>query len=259
MMPLTPWVRRLLLANVAMFLVTRAVPIVDMRPLVLYPTFILRYPWTLFTYMFLHGGWGHLFFNMLALYFFGPRLEMRLGSRTFLTLYFLSGMGGAVFSFLFAPQYPVIGASGAVYGVLLGFATYWPRERIYLYMVIPVEAWLLVVLAIGASLWMGFSGSGSGTAHFAHLGGLGFAFGYLKWADWRRGSAKRAFQKAMSPTASPGVLSDRSAIARWKSIPVSSLHEINREEVERLLAKVDAQGARALTQAERDFLERMAG
>jgi membrane associated rhomboid family serine protease len=257
MMPLTPWVRRLLIANVVMFLVTRVVPIVDMRPLVLYPTLIHRYPWTLFTYMFLHGGLGHVFFNMLALYFFGPRLEMRLGGRDFLTLYFLSGVGGAVFSFLFAPQYPVIGASGAVYGVLLGFAMFWPREKIYLYMIIPVEAWLLVVLAIGASLYFGMSGSGSGTAHFAHLGGLGFAFGYLKWAEWRRGAGRRAFQKAMSPGPKPGLGSDRSAAARWKGISMEGLHEINREEVVRLLAKVEAGGAPSLTQAERDFLDRM--
>lgn len=257
MMPLTPWVRRLLIANAVMFLVTRVVPIVDMRPLVLYPTLILRFPWTLVTYMFLHGGLGHVFFNMLALFFFGPRLESRLGGRDFLTLYFVSGMGGAVFSYLFARDYPVIGASGAVYGVLLGFAMFWPREKIYLYMILPVEAWLLVVLAIGASLYFGMSGSASGTAHFAHLGGLVFAFGYLKWADWRRGAGRRAFQKAMSPAPRSVLGGDRGALARWKGISVEGLHEINREEIVRLLAKAEAGGPQELTQAERDFLDRM--
>jgi membrane associated rhomboid family serine protease len=255
MMPLTPWVKRLLIANVVLFLLTAASPPLY-RALILYPPWVLYRPWTLITYMFLHGGWGHLFFNMLGLYFFGPRLESRLGSRDFLTLYFLSGLGGAVFSFLFARQYPVVGASGAVYGVLLGFAMFWPREKIYLYMILPVEAWLLVVLAIGASLWMGMTGSASGTAHFAHLGGLGFAFGYLKWSEWRKGAGRRAFQKAMSPAPS-GLGGDRTAVARWRGISVEGLHEINREEVVRLLAKVETSGPPSLTQAERDFLERM--
>lgn len=256
MMPLTPWVRRLLIANVVMFLVTMASPPLY-RALILYPPWVFYRPWTLVSYMFLHGGFGHLFFNMLGLFFFGPRLENRLGGRDFLSLYFLSGLGGAVFSFLFARQYPVVGASGAVYGVLLGFAMFWPREKIYLYMILPVEAWLLVVLAIGASLWMGMSGSGSGTAHFAHLGGLGFAFTYLKWSDWRRGADRRAFQKAMSPGPSPILGSDRGAIARWRGISLEGLHEINREEVVRLLAKAETSGPPSLTQAERDFLERM--
>ena len=85
MMPLSPWVRRLLLANVAVFLVTAASPVLY-RALLLYPPWALYRPWTLVTYMFLHGGFGHLFFNMLGLYFFGPRLEDRLGGKPFLTL-----------------------------------------------------------------------------------------------------------------------------------------------------------------------------
>ncbi len=208
--------------------------------------------------MFLHAGIGHIFFNMLGLYFFGPRLEDRLGGKRFLWLYFLSGIGGAVGSFIFARQYPVVGASAAVFGVLVGFAMYWPRERIYIWMILPVEAWLLILLLVGASLYMGVTGSGSGTAHFAHLGGIAFGFGYLKWHDWQRGASRRAFQKKMAPQSSGGV-SDRIAVARWKGISMDGLHEINREEVERLLAKVDAEGSRSLTPAEREFLDRMAG
>ncbi|MDP2957060.1 MAG: rhomboid family intramembrane serine protease [Longimicrobiales bacterium] len=257
MMPLTRWVRRLLLANVAVFLVTTASPVLY-RALLLYPPWVLYRPWTLVTYMFLHGGFGHLFFNMLGLYFFGPRLEDRLGGKPFLTLYFLSGLGGAVFSFLFARQYPVVGASGAVYGVLLGFAMFWPRERIYLWMIIPVEAWLLAVLLVAGSLWAGVSGSASRTAHFAHLGGLGFAFAYLRWVDWRRGAGKRAWQKAISVNQPSAGLSDKAALAHWKGIALEGLHEINREEVVRLLVKAEAQGTGSLTPAERDFLDRMA-
>jgi membrane associated rhomboid family serine protease len=257
MMPLTPWVKRLLIANIVVFLVTQANPTLY-RSFWLYPPEAMRAPWTLVTYMFLHAGIGHVFFNMLGLYFFGPRLEDRLGSRSFLSLYFLSGIGGAVASFLFARQYPVVGASAAVFGVLMGFALYWPRERIYLWMILPVEAWLLAVILVFASLYMGVSGSTSGTAHFAHLGGLVFGFGYLKALEWRRGAPKRAFQKAMKPPSTVGV-SDRIAVARWKGISTNGLHEINREEVERLLAKVESGGSRSLTPAEREFLDRMAG
>ncbi|NJD17835.1 MAG: rhomboid family intramembrane serine protease [Gemmatimonadetes bacterium] len=259
MMPLTPWVKRLLLANVAVYLVTNVVHIVDWRPLILYPTLIHRYPWTLVTYMFLHGSFGHIFFNMLGLFFFGPRLEDRLGGRAFLTLYFLSGLGGALFSLLFARQYPVIGASGAVYGVLLGFAMFWPRERIYLWGIIPIEAWLLALLMVVGSLWAGFSGSASRTAHFAHLGGLAFAFGYLRWAEWRRGAGRRAWQKALTASQPSAGMSDKDALARWKAIRLEGLHEINREEVARILAKVEGQGSRSLTPAERAIMDRMAG
>jgi hypothetical protein len=127
-----------------------------------------------------------------------------------------------------------------------------------LWMILPIEAWLLALLAVGASLWMGMSGTSSGTAHFAHLGGIVVGFGYLKLMDWQRGAPRRAFRKKMTPQSTTGV-PDRVALARWKGISTESLHEINREEVERLLAKVDDGGSRSLTQAERDFLDRMAG
>lgn len=258
MFPMTTWVRRLLIANVVVFLVTASAPRI-MNPLVLYPPAILYRPWSLVTYMFLHADFMHLLFNMIGLFFFGPRLEDRLGDRGFLRLYFLSGIGGAAFSFVFARQYPVVGASAAVYGILLGFALFWPRERIYIWGVLPVEAWLLATLLVIGSLWAGINPSaGSRTAHFAHLGGLAFGYGYIKWAEWRRGSARRAFQKRMQPQGSTGLGGDRMALARWKGISVEALHELNREEVERLLHKAQAEGVSSLSAAERQFLDRMA-
>lgn len=265
MFPMTVWVRRLLIANVVMFLVTGGGEggVLGRQlytSLWLYPPAVLVRPWTVITYMFLHAGFGHLIFNMIGLFFFGPRLEDRLGDRGFLALYFLSGLGGAVFSFVFAREYPVVGASAAVYGVLLGFAMLWPRERIYIWGVLPVQAWLLASLLVFGSLYAGFNPSGaSRTAHFAHLGGLAFGFVCLKWRTWRRGSAKRSFQKQMTPRVTPaGIVGDRVALARWKGIPVDSLHELNREEVERLLRKVHDGGAGSLSAGEREFLDRMA-
>lgn len=257
-MPLTPWVRRLLIANVAVFLVAGAVPALY-TAFVLYPPWILVRPWTLVTYMFLHGGFGHLFFNMLGLFFFGPRLEGRLGGRDFLWLFFLSGIGGALFSIVFASQYPVVGASGGVYGVLLAYAMFWPKDRILLFPIpVPMPVGVVVAGYVLLSLYSGITGSQSGIAHFAHLGGLAFAFAFIKWRDWKRGSGKRKFQKAMNPQATkPGVVGDRKATARWMGIDVDGLHQLNRDEVVRLLTKVQADGPQSLTDAEREFLDRM--
>lgn len=261
MFPMTTWTRRLLIANIAMFFVTGA-SLELWYLLQLNPQRILVQPWmvfTAFTYMFLHAGLGHLFFNMLGLFFFGPRLESRLGPKGFLLLYFLSGLGGAAFSFLFARQYPVVGASAAVYGVLLGFAMYWPRERIYLWFVIPVEAWLIAALLVFGSLYAGMNpAAGSRTAHFAHLGGLVVAFVFLRWWDWKVGMAKRQFQKKLRvEPSSGGLLGDRAALARWRGIALEGLHELNRGEVQRLLDKAEKDGPGELTQSERDFLDRM--
>jgi len=259
MAPLTTWVKRLLIANVAIFLLAPPGSALY-QALVLYPfPWVLRQPWGVVTYMFLHAGFGHVFFNMIGLFFFGPRLENRLGSKGFLWLYFLAGLGGAVFHLALNRTAPVVGASAAVYGVLLGFAMYWPRERIYIWGILPVEAWLLASLLVFGSLYAGISPSaGSRTAHFAHLGGIAFAFAFLKWWDWQKGSAQRTFQKRLHPDAtSKGVMGDQIARARWKGISLHGLHELNREEVERLLAKVDGAGPSALTDSERTFLDRM--
>ena len=100
---------------------------------------------------------------------------------------------------------------------------------------------------------------GSGTAHFAHLGGFVFAFAFLRWWDWQIGSAKRDFQKKMRADApgGGGFLGDRVALERWKGISVDSLHELNRGEVTRLIAKAEKEGASSLTPQEQDFLNRM--
>ncbi len=258
MFPMTPWVRRLLIANVVMYLVVRPGTLLYYN-LALIPAQVFVQPWGVLTYMFLHAGLGHILFNMIGLFFFGPRLEAWLGGNDFLKLYFLSGVGGAAFTFFFSPGAPVVGASAAVYGVLLAFAMIWPQERIYIWAILPVPAWLLAALLVGGSLWAGLTGAQAGIAHFAHLGGLAFGFGYLKIRDWRRGSARREFKKKLStaPGGRSGIKPDRTAVKRWESIDVESLHELNREEVEHLLARARSEGPGALTSEERQFLERM--
>jgi membrane associated rhomboid family serine protease len=259
MYALTPWVQRLLIANVAMFVITATSPGL-FNDLAFYPPIAYLRPWTLITYMFLHAGLGHLLSNMIGLFFFGPRLELRIGGKAFVQLYFLAGIGGALFQAVFASAAPMVGASGAVYAVLVGFAYYYPRETIILFPIpIPIQAWLLVTMYVLYSVYAGISASGSGVAHFAHLGGAAVGFGFLKWREWRQGSGKRDFQRKMEPrTTSTGFVGERAAVARWKGISVDSLHELNREEVQRLLDKVTAGGPGSLTASERGFLDRMA-
>jgi membrane associated rhomboid family serine protease len=124
---------------------------------VLVPALLPVRPWTIITYQFLHGGLWHLAFNMLALFFFGPRLEARLGGARFLGLYLASGIGGARCRSSL-PDSAIIGASGAVFGVLLAFARYYPKERIFIWGILPVERASSSCSSAIFSLWAGFGG-----------------------------------------------------------------------------------------------------
>jgi len=255
---MTPWVARLLFLNVAMFVLTLVVRGLG-DPFVLVPALLLQRPWTIITYMFLHGGLGHIFFNMLALFFFGPRLEARLGSRRFLVLYLVSGIAGGLLSFTH-PMIGVIGASGAVYGVMLGYAHYWPRDEVLIWGVLPVQVRWMVIALTGISLVSGFGGAGDGVAHFAHLGGFAGAWLYLRLLDERRGSRQfhaQALGFARATGSSRQVLeTEAAARARWAHIPREELHPVNREELERILAKIEREGTGKLSEGEVEFLER---
>lgn len=254
---MTPWVLRLLIANIAVYFVTQSSPQLA-NALALVPALAYQRPWTPITYMFVHAGFEHLLFNMIGLFFFGPRVEMRLGGKNFLGLYVASGLAGAALSLIWTPFALIVGASGAIYGILIAFARYWPRERIYLYAVLPVEAWLLVAVYAGLSIFGGFGGFQRGVAHFAHLGGLVGGWLYLMWLE-RRSSAKQWREKvAVGPRRSLGrlVASDADDLKRWESIPLDQLHELNRREVDRLLAKARTAGVSSLSSDERACLDR---
>ena len=248
---MTPWVRTLLLANVVMFLVSNTFPWVD-QAMAFIPFLVLLRPWTLVTYMFIHAGLSHLFFNMLSLYFFGSRVELRLGGQRFLTLYLFSGLMGALASLIFTPHAAVIGASGAVFGVMLGYARYWPRDLVYIWGVFPVQARWLVFGMTALALFGGFGVGEAGIAHFAHLGGFVGGLLYLMWED-RRSPASQFKARATAPMRA-GSSAD---IERWKRIRPDGLHPLNREELERLLQKIAAGQASALTPDERAYLDRM--
>lgn len=253
---MTPWVLRIIVANVLMYLVMygHVLPPQVINALVLVPVNVPVEPWTPVTYMFLHGGLWHIFLNMLVLYFFGPRVEARIGGGHFLALYFLSGLGGAALSFV-QPAVPVIGASAAVFGVLLVYARYWPHDRVYIWGVLPIEArWLAIGMAV-MELSFGLLGIEPGVAHFAHIGGFAAAFIYLKWME-HSSPARRFKQRATGNAEVMRRHSEQEALRRWSSIRREGLHEINRMEVDRLLEKVAREGPQSLTPDERAALDR---
>jgi membrane associated rhomboid family serine protease len=146
-------------------------------------------PWQLVTYGFLHGGLAHIFFNMFALYMFGSDVERLFGSRFFLAYYLVSVIAAGVChlvvsSWMGAAPYPTVGASGGIYGLLLAFAVYFPHRRVLLiFLPIPMPARVFVAIFALVELAFGVTGTQSGVAHFAHLGGM--AGGWLM-IEYRR-------------------------------------------------------------------------
>jgi len=150
-------------------------------------------PWQLVSYGFLHGGLAHLFFNMFALYMFGMPIERAWGSRRFLSYYLVCLCGAGLVQLLVTvisgAVYPTIGASGAVFGLLLAFGMMYPNARIMLLIPpIPIKAKYFVVGYGLLTLWLGVTGSMPGIAHFAHLGGMLFGFGLIVYWARQRGA-----------------------------------------------------------------------
>lgn len=139
--------------------------------------------WQLVTYMFTHGGFSHILFNMIALFFFGTQVEQALGSREFLWFYFLVGVGAGFISLLIfwgsGTNVILLGASGAVYGVLLAFATLYPNAMIYVMGIIPIRAPVLVLIYTFIELASQVFGVRGGVAHLTHLAGFGIAYLYF--------------------------------------------------------------------------------
>lgn len=139
--------------------------------------------WQLFTYMFMHANWSHILFNMFALWMFGYVLENYWGSRRFLFYYLVCGVGAGICNLLVPGWGLTVGASGAVYGILLAFGMMFPNERIYLYLIMPIKAKWFVIGYAAIELFNGMFVA-DGVAHFAHLGGM--LFGLLLILYWRK-------------------------------------------------------------------------
>lgn len=253
---MTRWVTILIAANAAVFLWTWTHPEL-VQALALFPPLVLAEPWTVVTYMFTHAGWEHIAFNMLGLYFLGPRVEARMGGRGFLGLYFAGGIAGAVASIVMTPSVAVVGASAAVFAVYLAYAMFWPHDRLYIWGILPMPAIVLVLLLTALSVFGAVTTNmfEPGVAHWGHLGGFAGGWIYLTLRKRLSPAARFRARAAATPPA-PSVVTLDARLARWRTIDRDRLHPVNREELDRILAKLAAAGVTALSGDERAFLDR---
>ena len=237
--------------------------------------------WTIFTYMFVHASFWHLAGNMLFLWVFGPRVEHAWGSGAFVRYYVLCGLGGMLAHVLLAHESALVGASAAIYGVMLAYAVRWPDTEFLLWFVVPVRAKWLVAGCVLIDLVLGLSTSGasSGVAHFAHLGGLVTGWLYLHTPP--ANALERLRQRVSSvpdvgdepprpiPRALPRqprerrevdeiVARSKAAIAKRPApaqAPRSRPVVRRSEEINMVLDKISRQGLDSLTSDERRILE----
>lgn len=184
MLPITTL---LIVANAAIFLLSQGAPAL-VNAFALWPVGAGFQPWQLLTYAFLHGSLLHIAFNMFALYMFGRPVERVFGPRRYLIYYLVCALSAAIAQLLTAALtgavYPTVGASGAVFGLLLAYAIYFPHSRVMLiFPPIPMPARVFVVVYAALELFLGVTGTEEGVAHFAHLGGLVGGFIMLRY--WR--------------------------------------------------------------------------
>jgi len=189
MPPMPPVTRALLLINVAAFCIGLFIGPLFTRVFGLWPLAGgLFLPWQVVTYAFLHAGVGHLFFNMLGLWMFGSELEQVWGRQRFIRFYAASVLSAAaaqlLVTWLLGSMYPTVGASGGLFGLLLAYGMTFPNRTIVpLIPPIPMKAKVFVAIYGGLELLMGVTGTASGVAHFAHLGGM--LGGFLMLRYWR--------------------------------------------------------------------------
>ncbi|MCQ9204842.1 MAG: rhomboid family intramembrane serine protease [Omnitrophica bacterium] len=241
-------VKVLIIINVVVFIIinlSRTFPWADIFGMV--PVFIVKkfWLWQFFTYMFLHYGLWHLVLNMLMLYFFGPAIEQAWGRKEFLTYYFFTGIGASLCSFLISPGSltPTIGASGAIFGILVAYAAMFPDSVILLFLIFPMKMKYAIFVLAGINLLGAISNPGSGIAYFAHLGGGLFGYLYLKneWLKFKLLNFSLANFKQKS----------KIRPSQRKKPQDKSLDK----KVDAILDKISRQGVGSLTSQERKILE----
>lgn len=188
MFSLPPVTQALILINVAVYFADQLLGDSITAMLALWPLGTYFMPWQLVTYAFMHGSLSHLAFNMFGVYMFGGDLERVWGTKRYLQFYFVSLLTAAIAQLIVAKltgaNYPTVGASGAVFGLLIGFAMVFPKRMVVpLIPPIPMRAPVFVAIYGAVELFLGVTGTQSGVAHFAHLGGM--AGGYLMLRYWK--------------------------------------------------------------------------
>ena len=196
---LTPIVKNLLILNVIMFILFQGMQVINpLRLCLYYPSSPYFEPYQMVTHMFMHANMSHLLMNMIGLYFFGPPLEHLWGSKRFLFFYLFAGFGAFILHLFVrylelnygglpveAINQPMLGASGAVFGILAGFGLKFPNQRVMLlFPPIPMKAWVFVLVYAGLELFLGLGPFQTGIAHFAHLGGA--LFGLILILYWNK-------------------------------------------------------------------------
>jgi membrane associated rhomboid family serine protease len=185
-------VKHIIIINLLMLVLTYLNNPLMSKWFALNPVTFLWKPWQLVTYMFMHGGFGHLFFNMYTLFIFGSVLENVWGTKKFLTFYFVTGIGAALVNigvqYLTGSFALTVGASGAIYGILMGYAMLYPDSMLTLILPpVSMKAKWFVLIFAGIELLLGISNNpADNVAHFAHLGGLIFAFLLIMFWKKRR-------------------------------------------------------------------------
>lgn len=256
---ITPSVKFLLIINIAIYLVdsfTASVP----QHRFLTETFALQANWwttlgfgQLFTYMFIHGGLGHLVMNMMGLYFLGPTLERALGSYRFFILYYTSGiLGGLGWSLLAGPEQICVGASGAVMGILGAFAMLYPNAEVALIFLpnVPFKVWKFVLVLMVFEFFQTFVhpiiGGIANAAHFmGGLAGMGYAMTIKRPHLVQSLKAKLPIFGKSKPKAKAG-----------PRVKTSAQPKLSKKEVDAILDKIGKEGMGALTPQEREKLKR---
>ena len=199
---LTPMIKKLIILMAALFLLQgvvnhRITLYLGLVPLLVWKKFFL---WQLVTYIFLHGGISHILFNLLALWMFGGELESYWGSGKFLRYFLFCGIGAGICTVVFSPHQfiPVVGASGAIYGILLAFGWLFPNRLIYVYFLVPIPAKYFVIIFGLIELYASMQGTGGGVAHLTHLGGLIFGILYMAYPILRQKVRREYYKRKMS-------------------------------------------------------------
>ncbi len=176
---------KIVIVNVLVYLLTHHLYRRSLYYLAMIPGFVLRgWLWQFFTYMFVHANFSHLLFNMLSLYIFGSMVERRIGTNEFLLFFGITGTLSGVVSFisyyLAGTNVILVGASGALYGVLLMFAVFFPYSVIYVFGILPIRAPVLVIIYALIELYSQVFSRGGSIAHLTHLSGLVIAYLYCR-------------------------------------------------------------------------------
>lgn len=272
---ITPTVKILLIANVAVYFLQNLLPLIEGWGVFQTRTAVFNFQiWRFATYMFMHGSFSHILFNMFGLWMFGSQIEALWGRRTFLTFYVICGLGGAVFYALMdivgvGMGRPMLGASGAIFGILVAYGITFPNNVLLLGFIFPVKAKYAVVIFGLIQVFSTASDSGGGVAHSAHLGGMLAGFLFM-WATmpsfprqlheafgdmggiWRRFQTKRNM-RVVPPRRKPESGSTKQHTTD-SSKPSSASPE--QKKIDLILDKISRDGLQSLSDEEQEILRR---